>query len=178
MRPANLVAIAALAAVGLSACEGNQNRRTAGGGGGLCKPFTETANNNAAMPAAPGAAAGDASAAMDDCLHRWSYTLAASSDTADVVADAVVAACNAPLARWNQQSMGGAGGAEGMTEAPSLLTGQPTNPILEHNTFAGGRALFYVVQARAGKCGPPKAGPATTASANANTGGLLNTPAP
>lgn len=129
------------------------------------------------MPGAPAVVARDASAAVDDCLHRWGYTLAASSDTADAVSEAVVAACAAPLTRWNQQSLGGPGGMEGMTEAPSLLTGQPTNPILEHNSFAGGRALFYVVQARAGKCGPPKVG-ATTNNAPAATAasGSLNTP--
>jgi len=44
--------------------------------------------------------------------------------------------------------------------APSLLTGQTTTPIAEHYNYAQGRALFYVVQGRAGKCAPP---PATSA---------------
>lgn len=95
-------------------------------------------------------------AALDDCLHRWGYTLAKSEDDAAVVADAVVAACSAPLARWNQQALAGlAASGSGAPEAPSLLTGEPTTPIAEHNNFAQSRAIFYVVQARAGDCDPP-----------------------
>ena len=39
----------------------------------------------------------------------------------------------------------------------SLITGEPTTPMAEHNNFAHARALFYVVQARAGNCAPPPA---------------------
>jgi hypothetical protein len=101
-----------------------------------------------AAPAAEGAAS------LEDCLHRWAYTLAASHDDAGDVARAVMAACTAPLARWNQQ---GLGAADQPGEAPSLITGEPTNPIAERTNFATSRALFYVVQARAGHCkAPPK----------------------
>jgi hypothetical protein len=136
-------ALAALAALGLAAC--NDNRSAGGGTGGaarFCTPFS------AAAPADP-------SGATDDCLHRWAYSLAASPDPADQVAQATVAACNAALTRWNQQTL--ALGAQGAVEAPSLLTGQPTAPIAEHMSFSQSRALFYVVQARAGKCAPPPA---------------------
>jgi hypothetical protein len=144
MRRAALIAVAA--ALALSACDtAEHNRATAGGGvGGICKAFPQGS--------AATAAAGDPSFAIDDCLHRWGYTLARASDGADVVAGAVVAACNAPLARWNQQTMS-TGQAQ---EAPSLITGETTNPIAAHASFAEGRALFYVVQARAGKCEPPR----------------------
>lgn len=143
MRGATLIAAASLAALGLAACqEGGAGKRAAAG---LCKPF-------AAAPAGS-----DGAAVVDDCLHRWGYTLAKSEDEAGFAAQAVVAACTAPISRWNQQTLtaAAASGAR-VAEAPSLLTGEPTNPIAEHNSFAEGRALFYVVQARAGKCDPPR----------------------
>lgn len=149
-----LIAAVSAAALGLAACEGGNNRRqnVATGGDGLCKPFT-----GAAQSAMPGVGV-DGGMAVDDCLHRWGYTLAKSEDDAGAVAQAVVAACSAPLARWNQQTLSNvaAVGGDRSMEAPSLLTGEPTNPIAEHNNFAEGRALFYVVQARAGKCDPPR----------------------
>lgn len=152
-----LIAAVSVAALGLAACEGGNNRRqnAAVGGDGLCKPFAGTA-----QAATPGMGV-DGGLAVDDCLHRWGYTLAkAEEDDAGAVAQAVIAACSAPLARWNQQSLTNAAavGGDRSMEAPSLLTGEPTNPIAEHNNFAEGRALFYVVQARAGDCDAPRAG--------------------
>ena len=67
-------------------------------------------------------------------------------------AEAVAAACGAQLSRWNQASLSQPGGTD---EAASLVTGQPTTPLAEHNAFTHQRALFYVVQARAGRCAPP-----------------------
>ena len=140
MRGVALIA-ASLAAASLAACQ-RVERPVAG----VCKAF----------PAANAAAPAEGAASLEDCLHRWAYTLAPARDDAGQVAEAVVAACNAPLARWNQQSLAAAAGtAEPPREAPSLLTGEPTNPIAEHGNFAAGRALFYVVQARAGACKPP-----------------------
>jgi len=136
---ANLIALG-LAATALAACQGGQ-RPVAG----VCKPFP-AANT---QPSAEGAAS------LEDCLHRWAYTLAAGRDDAGQVAEAVIAACSAPLARWNQQALAAAAGANQPQEAPSLLTGESTNPIAEHSNFAAGRALFYVAQARAGACKPP-----------------------
>jgi hypothetical protein len=122
------------AAAGLAACQGGPKPVD-----GICKAFPATA------PAATQPAA-----ATEDCLHRWAYALAGSRDDAGAVADAAVAACGTPLSRWNQLSLSAAA-----PEAPSLLTGQPSNPILEHANFARSRSLFYVVQARAGGCKPP-----------------------
>jgi predicted small secreted protein len=155
----------ALAAVSLAAC--NDAQRTGGvasngGSNRLCTPFATTpaaapGQNAAPAPGAPATApalATDPAAALDDCLHRWGYALAASRDDANQVAAATLAACGPSLSRWNQQSLASGGGG-GSPEAPSLLTGQPTTPITEHYIFGQGRALFYVVQARAGKCAAP-----------------------
>jgi hypothetical protein len=161
MKPAALVLMGA--AVALSAC----NSGATGGGRGadsrICTPFPEatTANGQPASAAPPA----DPAAALDDCLHRWGYTLAISSDDANPVAQATVAACTAQLASWNQQglSSGRAPGASPI-EAPSLLTGAPSNTLAEHFGFAQSRALFYVVQARAGKCAAPRTRPGEPAS--------------
>ena len=135
------ILIVAAACAGLAACQGGQ-RPVAG----ICKSFPEAA---AAAPA-------DGPAALEDCLHRWAYTLAAGPDDAGMVADATVAACTGPLTRWNQQSLTAAAAApEQAQDGLSLLTGQPSSPIAEHRSFAADRALFYVAQARAGACKPP-----------------------
>ena len=68
-----------------------------------------------------------------------------------------LAACSPSLTSWNQSTLATAGQN---VQAPSLISGQTTNPIAEHYAFAQGRALFYVVQARAGHCTPPPAAPA------------------
>ena len=159
MRRSLLVAGAALAALGLTACNKAEQRGAAGSR--ICTPFAEAGAANANTAPAPGMAApapaADPAAALDDCLHRWGYTLAAATDTADDVAQAVVAACTPALTRWNQQALGGMAAGEGQAaeQAPSLLTGQPTTPVIEHFNYAQNRALFYVVQGRAGKCAPP-----------------------
>lgn len=165
-RTLNLTAAIALAALSLAACD-NNGHGAGGSVSGICKPFTTAANANSNSVAAnsslntpsspnvmPVGPSGDPGAAVDDCLHRWGYTLAASSDAANFTAEATLAACSTELSSWNQQAMSldNAGGA---VEAPSLMTGQPTNPMAEHHSFAEGRALFYVVQARAGHCAPP-----------------------
>jgi hypothetical protein len=152
-----VVAATLTAALNLAACNNaNTGRGTAATG--ICKPFTAAAVPAAApQPSAnvlPAAPAGDPAAVVDDCLHRWGYTLAGSSDPADVVAAATIAACGPSLTAWNQSTLATAGQA---VEAPSLVSGQPTTPLAEHYAFAEGRALFYVVQARAGHCAPPPA---------------------
>lgn len=158
MAKSKLIALSAVVALGLAACENTASGGGRAGGSRVCTPFPEgTAQSGTNAPAAP--ISSDPAAALDDCLHRWAYSLAVSADPAEQVADASVAACAGNLARWNQQGLtAGAPGAPAanMTEtAPSLLTGQPTNPIAEHYNFAQSRALFYVVQARAGKCPAP-----------------------
>jgi hypothetical protein len=119
----------------------------------VCTPFPEQAANANGQPAP---APADPSAAADDCLHRWGYILAASPDRAEEAAQATLAACAGALTRWNQQGLA-AGAPDATMTAPSLVTGQASNPIAEHFNYAQGRALFYVVQARAGKCAAPAA---------------------
>jgi len=96
----------------------------------------------------------DGSGALDECAKRWAYSLAPSRDSAEMVATAVVGACNAQLTRWNRDALSS---PEGDAQAASLTTGELTSPITEHNRFAHTRALLYVVQARAGACAPPPA---------------------
>ncbi|MFL5295208.1 MAG: hypothetical protein ACJ798_02385 [Phenylobacterium sp.] len=156
MRGLTRVASAA-ALLALAACQPARNGGAAGGGNGLCLPFpgaaASAAPTQAGAAVAPPIAAADPAAATDDCLHRWAYALAGSTDDATHVAQAVVAACSSSLARWNQQTA--SAGGEAPIEAPSLITGQPTSPIAEHLSFAQNRALLHVVQARAGKCAAP-----------------------
>lgn len=138
-----VMAAVALATLALAACE---NGHEAMSNPKICADF----RNNAG----PGAtAASDPSTPVDECARRWAYSLAGSRDGAEIVAEAVVAACAPVLSRWNQASLGQTGNTG--EQALSLTTGQPTNPLAEHSSFAQGRALFYVVQARAGRCKPP-----------------------
>ena len=143
--PRRLGAIAALglAALTLSACERGPGQMAANGK--MCVDFKQQAKT----PLATGA---DGAAAVDQCVLRWAYSLAPSRDDADTVAAAAAAACGAQLSRWNQASLSQPGGGEA---APSLMTGETTTPLGEHNAFTQSRALFYVVQARAGGCAPP-----------------------
>lgn len=137
-----VMAAVAFAALGLAACD---DRHDAMVNPKICADFK----------ANPGAsAAADPSTPVEECARRWAYSLAGSRDSAEVVADAVVAACAPALSKWNQASLGQAAPGSG-EQALSLTTGQPTNPLAEHSAFAQGRALFYVVQARAGRCKPP-----------------------
>lgn len=155
MQAFKLIPILVLAGLGAASCNDSDGATSR-----ICTPF---AQGDATAPVQPAA---DPSAALDNCLHRWGYTLAASSDRAQEVAQAAVAACMPALTRWNQQTLAPAPGSRGPSPArtaPSLLTGQPTTPIAEHYDYAQARALFYVVQGRAGKCAPP---PATSASTN------------
>jgi hypothetical protein len=118
----------------------------------ICADFKAA---NTAQAGVPAIGPADAATPVDECTRRWAYSLAGSRDSAEVVAEATVAACSAALSRWNQASLGQTPPADGSEQALSLSTGQPTNPLAEHAAFAQGRALFYVVQARAGRCKPP-----------------------
>lgn len=137
-----VMAALALATLGLAACE---NGHDMAANPKICADFKT----------APGAtAAADPSMPVEECTRRWAYSLAGSKDSAEAVADAVVAACAAQLSKWNQASLGQAAPTNG-EQALSLTTGQPTNPLAEHSAFAQDRALLYVVQARAGRCKAP-----------------------
>jgi hypothetical protein len=141
-----------IGAVFLSGCARTGGETTAGAAK-VCVPF-RTADANAA-PAPPTPAVTEPSAALDDCLHRWGYALAGARDPADVVAQAAMTACSGALSRWNQQGLSQNASAE--PDATSLTTGEPTNLMAAHAQFTQNRALFYVVQARAGACAPPPA---------------------
>jgi hypothetical protein len=152
---------AGAAALALAGCQASNDRGVAS----VCAPFaaaaaTATASAatttpaNAPATAAPLAAA-DPAGGLDDCLHRWAYALAPARDDASHVAEAVTAACQGTLGRWNQQTASSEGETGPPIEAPSLITGRPTSPIEQHLSFAQGRAVFYVVQARAGRCAAP-----------------------
>ena len=147
----NTVTVAlALAAMGLSACDDHEGPMV---NAKLCPDFTAANGQTGATPIA----ATDAASPVDECVRRWAFSLAGAPDRADVVAKAAVAACGAALTKWsqaglNQQAEDSGAGSSG---ALSLTTGEPTNPIAEHTAFANGRALLYVVQARAGRCAPP-----------------------
>jgi hypothetical protein len=136
-----VASVLAFAALGLTACDEHEHMVNTG----ICADFKTT------QAAAPGM--NDAAAPVDDCLRRWAYSLAGARDPADVVAQAAVAACGPALGRWSQATLNQQVPAGG--EGLSLTTGQPTNPLAEHSAFANGRALLYVVQARAGRCAPP-----------------------
>ena len=139
-----LPAALAVAALGLSACEGRHGQAA---NGNICSSFKQA--RTPAVIAADGGAG-----PVDECVRRWAYSLAGARDDAELVAGAAVTACNAPLARWNQQALAQPGGGG---EAASVITGETTTPLAEHNTFTRERALFYVIQARAGHCAPPPA---------------------
>jgi hypothetical protein len=176
----------AMSALAAAAAGCNENRADAGqtmsfSASKYCTPF-RTANNTTTT-AAPVAPITDPSAAFEDCVHRWAYALAPARDPADIVARAAVDACSANLSRWNQQTLDQ--NPQGVPEAAtSLTTGQPTDLMSEHVRYAESRALFYVVQARAGNCaGPPanqmveSAPPAVTPAAAVGAPGQL-APAP
>ena len=109
--------LAALATLSLAACNDADQRRTAGAKG-ICTPFvTAAAAPTSGVPTLAPAATTDATA-VEDCLHRWAYSLAGAKDTADVVADATVAACSSALSKWNQASLSGpAGPSDAKTSA-------------------------------------------------------------
>jgi hypothetical protein len=137
-----LPALLCLSILGLAACSGE---RPMAANGKICADFKA-----AKAPTAPG----DGAAPVDDCVRRWAYSLAPARDGAEAVAEAVVQACNVQLTRWNSQALSQPAG-DGASA--SIITGEPTTPLAEHNNFAHGRALVYVVQARAGACAPPPA---------------------
>jgi hypothetical protein len=153
MKRNTLTAALVLAALGLSACNEHGGRMV---NSKICADFKTT---SAAQAGVPPIAAADATAPVDECLRRWAYSLAGARDSADVVADAAVSACGAALTRWNQASLNqqAQDSANGPVEALSITTGEPTNALAEHSAFARGRALLYIVQARAGRCPPPPA---------------------
>ena len=132
-----ILAALTLSAVALASCEQPERGVAVAG---LCPDFKTAA------------VAGDPAGPVDNCVKRWAYSLAGGRDSADVVAEAAVAACGAPLSAWNQTAV--VNPTDG-AEAASIITGQPTTPMTEHYNFAQSHAQLYVVQARAGRCAAP-----------------------
>lgn len=92
-------------------------------------PFRETA------PADPYQQA----VARDECIHNWAYRLARSDDDAEAVVGAVIGACRASIDR----------------SATMVAAGDPEAErfyLAEFERASRERALFRVVQARAGRC--------------------------
>jgi hypothetical protein len=145
------IGVALCLVLGLGGCD-NQREAQAQSNAKLCADFTPA--KPAAGPAPAVAPAAEGPAMVEECVRRWAYSLAPSRDEASVVADAVVAACGAQLSRWNQQLVNQ---PAANAEAASIITGQPTTPLAERYSYLGNRALLYVVQARAGRCAPPRA---------------------
>jgi hypothetical protein len=77
--------------------------------------------------------------ARDECIHNWAYRLARSTDEAEAVVGAVIGACRTSIARSATMV------AEGDPEAERYY-------LAEFERASRERALFRVVQARAGRC--------------------------
>ena len=75
----------------------------------------------------------------DECIHRWGYRFAATPDQADSVVGAVIGACRAQIDR-SATLLG-----EGDPEAERYY-------LAEMERVARERALYRVIQARAGNC--------------------------
>ena len=133
-----------LAMLALAGCSGQPSAMAANTG--ICADFKQP------KAVIPGISA-DA-AAVDECVRRWAYSLASSTDDAGRVSEAAASACNAQLARWNQQTLTQPGAED---PSASLVTGESTTALADHYDFSRSRALLYVVQARAGRCGSPPA---------------------
>jgi hypothetical protein len=151
--------LALAAAVGLAGCNRGDGTRLPLIGKSYCTPFrAATAASNASSPNGqsglastailPGA---DPGAALDDCVHRWAYALAPSRDPADIVAHAAIDACGTMVTALSQQT---AAAPEGQTTQDQE---QSESPVAQQMRATEGKALFYVVQARAAGCAPPPA---------------------
>jgi hypothetical protein len=104
----------------------------AGGSRGLCAPLPEAREEAAANSY-------QQAVQRDECIHRWSYAFAKAPDPADAVVGAVIGACRAQIDR--SATMLG----EGDSEAERWFLEQMERAARE-------RALYRVIQARAGNC--------------------------
>lgn len=104
----------------------------AGGNGALCAPLPEPRQEAAANSY-------QQAVQRDECIHRWSYAFAAAPDSAEAVVGAVIGACRSQIDR--SATMLG----EGDPEAERYYLGEMERTARE-------RALYRVVQARAGSC--------------------------
>ena len=108
-------------------------------------------------PVATGASRLDREGVAASCVHRWSYRLARSTDAASVVADAVMGACwdtIFPLAYATYED-NVSHGAEKPNITVSTRTGREILVGADVYEELHSRAVFHVVQARAGRCRVP-----------------------
>jgi|GEM_PF-6382192 len=102
------------------------------GEAGLCAPVPPVRQD-------PAANAYQQAIQRDECIHRWSYRFAPVPDAADQVVGAVIGACRAQIDR-SATLLG-----EGDPEAERWY-------LAEMERVARERALYRVIQARAGNC--------------------------
>lgn len=147
----------AVVAVSLSACGAarpNDNR--------ICTstPPLEDLIERKAAAGTPAAIAEAEQANLNGCLHRWAYRLAGSTDPAPVVADAVLGACWDAMIYQNgteldyqidQMKRGRPG-----FDISLVRTGQTVSLEAKNYEENRAKALFHVVQARAGNCKVPE----------------------
>lgn len=123
----------ALAALVAGCGEMRPSLADAGGGASVCAP----------VPAQRQEAAANAyqqAIQRDECIHRAAYALAAAPDTAESVVGAVIGACRAEIDR-SATLLG-----DGNEEAERFYLGEMEKAARE-------RAIYRVIQARAGNCG-------------------------
>ena len=99
--------------------------------------------------------------ARDECIHNWAYRLARSDDSAEAVVGAVIGACRTSIDR----------------SATMVAAGDPEAErfyLAEFERASRERALFRIVQARAGRCSlepraiEPAASPVNQAEVQSN----------
>lgn len=126
-------AVAAAAALLATGCgELKTSLAEAGGGETLCAPVPAVRADQAAN-------AYQQAVQRDECIHRWSYRFARVPDSAEAVVGAVIGACRAQIDR--SATMLG----EGDDSAERFY-------LAEMEKAARERALYRVIQARAGNC--------------------------
>lgn len=91
----------------------------------------------------------------EECVHRWGYRLAGASDEANTVADAVVEACREPMARYAAEMADQTLALVPANERNRLLGDARRLSVESARTNLKEKALFHVVQARAGHCKVP-----------------------
>lgn len=90
-----------------------------------------------------------------NCVQKWGYRLAKSQDPADKVADAVMGACWDTIYPWAYARMVDAKSVTASEKTISSRSGREVNFVEETYEQLHARALFHVVQARAGRCQIP-----------------------
>jgi len=127
------LAAAALLATLVGGCgELRPSLADAAGDRGICAPVPASREQ-------PAANAYQQAIQRDECIHRWSYRFAHAPDEAEAVVGAVIGACRAQIDR--SATMLG----EGDAEAERWY-------LAEMERVARERALYRIIQARAGNC--------------------------